>query len=165
MAIGQNIHQPPPAPVPQTNSQTWVHPPNTFDGSNLEDLRTFLLQCQIMFNSYPQQYSSHTAKVCFAISYLKKAALEWFKQGIIEDDPRLVPAWKLSWPEFINELRTYFGPANPTGVAKLELRHLTVPNWQSIWYASTHWHQEWCGAKQPYASNSMMASPTTSKTA
>src|SRR5258708_14342480 len=108
MAIGQNIHQPPPAPVPQTNSQTWVHPPNTFDGSNLEDLRTFLLQCQIMFNSYPQQYSSHTAKVCFAISYLKKAALEWFKQGIIEDDPRLVPAWKLSWPEFINELRTYF---------------------------------------------------------
>ncbi len=88
---------------------------------NLEDLRMFLLQCQIMFNSYPQQYSSHTAKVCFAISYLKKSVLEWFKQGIIEDDPRLVPAWKSSWPEFINELRTYFGPVNPTGVAESEL--------------------------------------------
>ena len=92
-----------------------------FDGSNLEDLRMFLLQCQITFNSYPQQYSSHTAKVCFMISYLKKSALEWFEQGIIEDDLRLVLVWKLSWPEFVNKLRTYFRPVNPTGVAELEL--------------------------------------------
>src|SRR5258708_40071923 len=125
MAIRQNIHQLLLAPVPQTNSQTWVHPPNMFDGSNLEDLRTFLLQCQIMFNSYPQQYSSHTAKVCFMISYLKKLVLEWFEQGIIEDNLRLVLAWKSSWPEFINELRTYFGPANLTGDAESELLQLT----------------------------------------
>ena len=82
---------------------------------------TFLLQCQITFNSYPQQYSSHTAKVCFAISYLKKLALEWFEQGIIEDNLRLALVWKSSWPEFVNELRTYFGPANLMGAAKLEL--------------------------------------------
>src|SRR5258707_11577127 len=121
MVIRQNIHQLLSPPAPQTNSQTWVHPPDTFDGSNPEDLRTFLLQCQIMFNSYPQQYSSHAAKVCFAISYLKKLALEWFEQGIIEDNPRLVPAWKLSWPEFLNKLRTYFRPANPIRAAKSEL--------------------------------------------
>src|SRR5260221_11177193 len=117
MVIRQNIHQLPPAPAPQTNSQTRVCPPNTFNGSNPEDLRMFLLQCQITFNSYPQQNSSQTAKVCFAISYLKKSVLEWFKQGIIENDPSLVLAWKSSWPEFVNELRTYFRPANLTGVA------------------------------------------------
>ena len=121
MVIRQNIHQLLLAPAPQTNSQTWVCPPNMFNRLNPEDLRTFLLQCQIMFNSYPQQYSSHTAKVCFAISYLKKSALEWFEQGIIEDNLRLVPVWKSSWPEFVNELRTYFGPANPMGAAELEL--------------------------------------------
>ncbi len=55
------------------------------------------------------------------ISYLKKLVLEWFKQGIIEDNLRLVPVWKSSWPEFVNKLRTYFGPANLMGAAKSEL--------------------------------------------
>ena len=53
-------------------------------------------------------------------------ALEWFEQGILEDNLRLVPAWKSSWPEFINELRMHFGPANLTGAAESELWHLTM---------------------------------------
>ncbi len=97
-----------------------------FDGSNPEELRMFLLQCQITFNSYLQQYVTHTVKVFFVISYLKKLALEWFEQGILESNPRSAPAWRSSWPEFINELRTYFGPMNPTGTAKLGLQHLTM---------------------------------------
>jgi len=64
--------------------------------------------------------------VCFAISYLKKTALEWFEQGILEDDPSQAPGWKSSWMEFVKELWTHFGPANPTGVAEAELRHLTM---------------------------------------
>ncbi len=64
--------------------------------------------------------------VCFAISYLKKTALEWFEQGILEDDPSQAPGWKSSWMEFVKELRTHFRPANPTGVAEAELQHLTM---------------------------------------
>src|SRR5258707_2295588 len=67
-----------------------------------------------------------TTKVFFAISYLKKMGLEWFEQGILEDDPSLTPAWHNSWMEFAKELRTHFGLANPVGSAEIELRHLTM---------------------------------------
>ena len=62
-----------------------------------------------------------TTKVFFMISYLKKTVLEWFKQGILEDDLSLAPAWHHSWAEFAKELKTHFGPANPVGLAKIEL--------------------------------------------
>ena len=65
-------------------------------------------------------------KVFFTISYLKKTALEWFEQGILEDNPSLTLAWCNSWTEFAKELRTHFGPANPVGSAKIELQHLTM---------------------------------------
>ena len=97
-----------------------------FDGSNPEDLQAFLLQCQITFNSYPQQYSMDATKVFFAISYLKKMALEWFEQGVLEDNPSLTLAWCYSWMEFTKELRTHFRLANPVGSAKIELQHLTM---------------------------------------
>src|SRR5258706_11853973 len=114
------------APVPST--QTRTRAPDTFDRSNPEDLQAFLLQCQIMFNAHPQNFTSESAKVCFAISYLKKMALEWFEQGILKDDLSQAPGWKSSWTEFVKELQTHFGPANPTGVAEAELRHLTKSN-------------------------------------
>src|SRR5258707_4763238 len=99
---------------------------DTFDGSNPEDLQAFLLQCQITFNLYLQQYSTDVTKVFFTISYLKKTALEWFKQGILEDDPSLTPVWHYSWTEFTKELKTHFRPANPVGSAKIELQHLVM---------------------------------------
>ncbi len=68
----------------------------------------------------------HSAKILFMISYLKKLALEWFKQGILEDDLRFTLVWGSSWPEFINELWTHFSPANPTGATESELHHLTM---------------------------------------
>src|SRR5258707_5686347 len=97
------------------------HAPDAFDGSNLEDLRAFLLQCQITFNAHPQNFTSESAKVFFAISYLKKSALEWFEQGILEDEQTQALEWRSSWTEFVKELRTYFRPANPTGTAEAEL--------------------------------------------
>src|SRR5258705_11707178 len=107
--------------APMTSTQTCTHAPDAFDRSNPEDLQAFLLQCQITFNAHPQNFTSESAKVCFAISYLKKMALEWFKQGILEDDPTQAPGWKSSWMEFIKELHTHFRPTNPTGVAEAEL--------------------------------------------
>src|SRR5258707_8373535 len=103
-------------PTPSPTPATCIRSPDAFDGSNLDDLRPFLLQCQLTFNLYPQHYPSDSSKVFFAISYLKKSALEWFKIGVMEIDPRLAPSWCSNWPDFIAEIRTHFGPSNPTGV-------------------------------------------------
>src|SRR5258708_27418196 len=124
LTISQNMAVPP--PNPPTTSQSRIRAPDTFDGSNPEDLRAFLLQCQITFNSYPRQYSMDATKVFFAISYLKKMALECFEQGVLEDNPSLTPAWRNSWTKFAKELSTHFGLANPVGSAKIELQQLTM---------------------------------------
>ena len=87
--MAQNPTLQAPAPMLPTQTCTWA--PDTFNGSNLEDLWAFLLQCQIMFNVHHQNFTSESAKVFFAISYLKKSALEWFEQGILEDDSTLRP--------------------------------------------------------------------------
>src|SRR5258707_14272390 len=125
LAIGQNMAAPAP-PNPPPPSQSHVRAPDTFDGSNPEDLQAFILQSQITFNSYLHHDLTYTTKVFFAISYLKKMALEWFKQGVLEDNPSLTPAWCYSWSEFTKELRTHFRLANPVGSAEIELWHLTM---------------------------------------
>ena len=81
----------------------------------------FLLQCQISFNSSPQNFPMDTSKVFFTISYLRKAALEWFKQGILEEDLIKAPTWRDNWAEFSKELQTNFRPANLTGMVEIEL--------------------------------------------
>src|SRR5260221_6496970 len=113
-------------PTPSPTPTTRIRSPDTFDRSNPDDLRPFLLQCQLTFNLYPQHYASNSSKVFFVISYLKKSALEWFEIGVMEIDPRLAPTWCASWPEFLSEIRTHFGPSNPTGTAEIELHHLSM---------------------------------------
>ena len=54
-------------------------------------------------------------------------ALEWFKQGILEETPGKAPLWKDNWAEFSKELWTNFRPANLTGTAEMELQHLSMP--------------------------------------
>src|SRR5258708_1244152 len=112
--------------APPSTPATRIRLPDAFDGSNLDDLRPFLLQCQLMFNSYPQHYASNSSKVFFTISYLKKSALEWFEIGVMESNPRLALTWCASWPEFLSEIRTHFGPSNPTRTVEIELHHLSM---------------------------------------
>src|SRR5258706_16045307 len=112
--------------APSSTPATHIRSPDAFDGSNPDDLQPFLLQCQLTFNLYPQHYTSDSSKVFFAISYLKKSTLEWFKIRVMEIDPRLAPAWHSSWPEFISEIHMHFGPSNLTGTAEIELHHLSM---------------------------------------
>src|ERR1700677_2805127 len=116
---------PPAAATPPTNPSR-LRTPDAFDGSNPEDLRPFLLQCQLTFNAYPHQYTTDSAKVFFAISYLKKSALEWFENGVMEQNPLRAPAWRTNWTDFMIELRTHFGPINPVRNAEIELNRLTM---------------------------------------
>src|SRR5258708_1169625 len=80
----------------------------------------------INLHSYPQHYASNSSKAFFAISYLKKSALEWFEIGVMEIDPRLASSWCSSWPNFISKIHTHFGPSNPTRMAEIELHHLSM---------------------------------------
>src|SRR5258708_28451565 len=113
-------------PAPPSAPATHIRSPDTFDRSNPDDLQPFLLQCQLTFNSYPQHYTSDSSKVFFMISYLKKSALEWFKIGVMESDPRLAPTWCASWPEFLSEICTHFGLSNPTRTVEIQLHHLSM---------------------------------------
>src|SRR5258705_3033101 len=113
-------------PAPPSTPATRIRSLDAFDGSNPDDLRPFLLQCQLTFNSYPQHYASDSSKVFFVISYLKKSVLEWFKIGVMEIDPRLALSLHSNWPDFIAEIRTHFGPSNPTRMAEIELCHLSM---------------------------------------
>src|SRR5258705_4236225 len=121
-------HAPPAStpPAPPSTPATHIRSLDAFDGSNPDNLQPFLFQCQLTFNSYPQHYASNSSKVFFTISYLKKSMLEWFEIGVMESDPRLAPTWHASWPEFLSEIRTHFGPLNPTGTVEIELRHLSM---------------------------------------
>ena len=40
--------------------------------------------------------------------------------------PYCCTTWCHDWKDFITELHTNFGPANPTGMAEVELRHLSM---------------------------------------
>src|SRR5258707_5237041 len=112
--------------APSSTPATHIRSPDAFDSSNPDDLQPFLLQCQLTFNSYPQHYASDSSKVLFAISYLKKSVLEWFKIGVMESNPRLAPTWHASWPEFLSEIHTHFGPLNPTRTVEIKLCHLSM---------------------------------------
>src|SRR5258708_14298265 len=76
-------------PAPPSTPATHIRLLDAFDGSNPDDLRPFLLQCQLMFNSYPQHYASISSKAFFLITYLHNSALECFEIGVMESDPRL----------------------------------------------------------------------------
>src|SRR5258705_6050449 len=106
-------------PTPSPTPATHIRSPDAFDGSNLDDLRPFLLQCQLTFNLYPQHYASNSSKVFFAISYLKKSVLEWFEIGVMEINPRLALSWHSNWPDFITKIHTHFRPLNPLEWQKL----------------------------------------------
>ncbi len=112
--------------APSSTPATCIRSPDAFDSSNPDDLQPFLLQCQLTFNLYPQHYASDSSKVFFAISYLKKSMLEWFEIRVMEINPRLALAWHSSWPKFISEIQTHFGPSNPTGTAEIGLCHLSM---------------------------------------
>ena len=82
----------------QSNVPTRVklREPDTFDGSDLKKLCTFLLHCKLNFQD-------GTTKVNHVISYLKGSALDCFKPGLW--DP-VAPAWVSDFDLFVNMLRS-----------------------------------------------------------
>ena len=109
--------------------QTKVQEPDVFDGLDTCKLQPFLVQCTLNFRNHPDAFSTDSAKVTFALSYLKGTALNWFK-------PLLTSGLNLTWLDdysnFILELRKNFGLHNPEGEGEANLENLHMYKNQCI---------------------------------
>ena len=115
---------------PKTSGgRTKVREPDTFDGSDAWKLQPFIVQCTLNFHDRPDVFSNDSAKVIYALSYLKGSALDWFKPGLTSEDK---PDWLHSYSEFLSELRINFGPHNPEADAEAELETLWMRDNQRI---------------------------------
>ena len=106
-----------------------VREPDPFDGSDPKLLRVFLIQCRLCFQAKPGSFKSDSAKVNYALSYLKGMALEWFEPGLISEEE---PDWLNDFSEFRDELTTNFGPHDAVGDAEDELEALKMRDNQRI---------------------------------
>lgn len=92
--------------------------PDTYNGSNLEKLRTFLSQCNVYFRAKPNAFIRDYNKVMFAVSYLHDSALQWFQLGL---DSKTDSDWLDDWSEFKSELLGNFGIYNESEDAAIKL--------------------------------------------
>ena len=116
--------------APKKNSEwTKVWELDVFDGSDTCKPQPFLVQCTLNFRNCPDAFSTDSAQVTFALSYLKGTAFDWFKPLLTSG---LNLAWLNNYSNFILELRKNFGPHNPEGEAKANLENLRMHNNQCI---------------------------------
>ncbi|KAF8627531.1 hypothetical protein AX17_006182 [Amanita inopinata Kibby_2008] len=98
--------------------------PDTFDGASPQKLREFLVSCNLVFRDCPNAFEDDGCRICFIISYLKGAALDWFEPALM--DPSESAHWMWDFEAFILELEDNFGSHNPAGDAETALTNLTM---------------------------------------
>ena len=111
----------------ELSSRTQVRKPDTFDSTEAEKLRAFLVQCELNFQDCPRAFNEDRAKVTFAQSYLKGMALEWFEPDLLSNiAPDQRPLWMDNWRKFLTKLPGQFGPHDPVGDAEHQLDNLCM---------------------------------------
>ena len=123
-ALAQSLSSPKKSPT-----RTKVRKPDVFDGTDTRKLQPFLVLCTLNFRDRPDAFSSDSAKVTFALSYLKGTALDWFEPSLTSGES---PPWLDDYSEFIAELKNNFGPHDPEGEAEAELENLRMRDNQHI---------------------------------
>ena len=116
--------------APKKNSErTKVWEPDIFDGSDTHKLQPFLVQCTLNFRNCPDAFSTASAKVTFALSYIKGTALNWFEPLLTSG---LNQAWLDNYSNFVLKLRKNFRPHDPKGEAEADPENLHMRNNQRI---------------------------------
>ena len=116
--------------TPKKNpKRTKVWELDVFDGLDTHKLQPFLVQCTLNFRNCPDAFSTNSAKVTFALSYLKGTALNWFKLSLTSS---LNLTWLNDYSNFILELRKNFRPHDPEGKGKGKLENLCMHENQRI---------------------------------
>ena len=157
-----------------SSNRSKVQELDVFDGSDTRKLWAFFVQCQLNFNSKPQAFQTNASKVNYAISYLKGTMLDWFKLGLMSDNPL---DWISNYSKFTSKLKHNFGPHNPKGDTENVLKALQMKDNQRMvkylvdfncltawvtWGDSTLWHQLYKGLLNQIKDNvSWIRKPST----
>lgn len=104
-----------------------INDPEAFSGTRPEKLLEFLSQLRIIFRAKPIAYSDDQDKIMYAISHCKGIAQKHFHNAIrrMEEEDE-TPVYMQSWPQFVQELKTYFGYQDEDREAEQELRMLRM---------------------------------------
>src|SRR5467141_2185707 len=92
--------------------------PDTFDGSDSQKLRTFILQYKLNFRDRPDLFKDDKSKVNYVLLYLKGTALDCFESVILDPDE---PDWASDFNLFTNKLASNFRTNDPVREAEAEL--------------------------------------------
>jgi len=109
---------------PAKSEKIKLREPDTFDGSDPQKLRDFLVSCNLHFRNRPQVFTADDRKILFILSYLSGPALSWFEPGL--SDPTNSAHWMWDYQAFLGELEDNFGPHDPVGDAEKALSELSM---------------------------------------
>ncbi|KIM60167.1 hypothetical protein SCLCIDRAFT_124924, partial [Scleroderma citrinum Foug A] len=116
-----------------SSGKTKVHEPNTFNGTDLHKLHTFLVLCELNFQNHPKAFAMDCAKVTYVQSYLRGMALKWFKLDLLNVfNPNTCPIWMDNYHQFISELKSNFSLHDLVGDAEHQLDNLSMKEGQKI---------------------------------
>jgi hypothetical protein len=101
--------------VPMEKMEPW--------GGERDKLDEFISQCELRFLAKPYKYSNAEAQILFATGVLTGTP-----RKLVDEERKLHPTlqglWIHSWPEFVAQLRGWFGDADPRAAARNKLQNL-----------------------------------------
>ena len=106
------------------------NPPTPFSGGTNEQLRSFLYECELAFNTNVGEYSSDREKIFYAISYLRGSASGFFQPFILDNGSLPVdqqPEFLRSWEAFREKLTQQFGSYSPEDDDETQLYSIVFP--------------------------------------
>jgi hypothetical protein len=107
------------------------NPPTPFSGGTNEQLRTFLYECELAFNTNVGEYSTDREKIFFAISYLRGSASGFFQPYILDNGSLPAdeqPEFLRNWEAFRKKLTEQFGSYSPEDDDETQLYSIVFPD-------------------------------------
>ena len=131
------VNTSPPQTQPLTSTTTIkVAPPDFFDGS-LHKTETFITQLALYFHG--KKLHDDSDRIIFALSYMKEGtAAPWARLKVREYASK--EANKVSWNDFLMELKQTFGDPNPAGTARYKMNQLKQGSFTAEEYIASFRH-------------------------
>lgn len=112
-----------------SSSSVKVRKPDTFDGSEPDKLKGFLVQLALNFMADRESFRDDQQKVTYALSYLKGTAAKWFEPALLHGKWE---SWMGNYGEFVGILQDNFGVYDEVGTAEAKLYALQMPEGKPI---------------------------------
>src|SRR6266481_4568149 len=113
------------SPATLTIPHVKIQEPDSFNGVDPHQLRTFLLQCSLNFKECADAFATDDAKVTYTLSFLMGSTMDCFEPYL--HDPHNPLPWLSSYDLFREELESNFGSFDLEGEAEAEIEVLRMP--------------------------------------